>query len=211
MTTVSGSPPLEAEACLCRRYPSSQKGGTLIIDGVDDLVEHERRLATDGYRPEGCPRCGRRVHAHDRRPRVLAGEAAESTEVPRYRCSDRAGCGAVWQVVPRMLARHLWRAWRTVEAAVIEPVQASAAKVVPARTRRRWRARLASSAALVVSVLSAGFDVGVVPQPRAAAEPTVTRGELVVAVGRELGVAVEQRLSVLAALIHRLVPGVRVM
>lgn len=44
MTTVSGSPPLEARACLCRRYPSSQKGGTLIVEGVDDLAEHERRL-----------------------------------------------------------------------------------------------------------------------------------------------------------------------
>lgn len=213
MTTVSGSPPLEAEACLCRRYPSSQKGGTLIVRGADDLAEHLRRLETDAYRPAACPRCEAPVHIHGRRPRLLAGDMAGSTEIARYRCSAREDCGAVWQVIPRLLARHLWRGWRTVEQAVLEPVKASA-QVVPARTKRRWRARLASSAALVVSVLSAAPDAGVVSQvARAIAVmgAEVTRGEFVAAVEGEVHPAVGQRLSMLAELIQRFAPGVRLM
>ncbi len=211
MTTVSGSPPLEAEACLCERYPSSQKGGTLIIEGVDDLAEHERRLVQGAYRPDGCPRCHQPVHVHDRRPRLLAGDVAGSTEIARFRCSDREGCGAVWQVLPQLLARHLWRAWRTVQAAVIEPVEASAVEAVPARTRRRWRSRLASSAVLVVSVLSEALDVGPVPRVAKAAGPSTTRGELVAAFARELRPWLGQQLSKLAELVHRLAPGVRLM
>jgi hypothetical protein len=196
---------------LCQRYPSSQKGGTLIIDGVDDLVEHERRLDSGAYRPDGCPRCNQPVHVHDRRPRLLAGDVAASTEIARFRCSDRQGCGAVWQVLPRLLARHLWRAWRTVEAAVVEPVKASVVQAVPARTRRRWRARLASSAALVADVLSAAFDVGFAARVAKAADVTASRGQFARAVAAELRPPVGQRLSHLAALVHRLAPGVRLM
>jgi hypothetical protein len=183
----------------------------LISEGVDDLAEHERRLESGAYRPDGCPRCDRPVHVHDRRPRLLAGDVAGSTEIARFRCSDREGCGAVWQVLPHLLARHLWRAWQTVEAAVIEPVKASVVQAVPARTRRRWRSRLASSAALVVSVLSAAFDVGPVSRVVEAAGVTATRGELARAVVRELRPAVGQQLSKLAELVHRLAPGVRLM
>ncbi len=211
MTTVSGSPPLEAAACLCQRYPSSQKGGTLIIDGVDDLAEHVRRLEQGTYRPDGCPRCHEPVHVHDRRPRLLAGDVVVSTVIARFRCSDREGCGAVWQVLPRFLARHLWRAWRTVQAAVIEPVEASAVQAVPARTRQRWRARLASSAALVVSVLSDAFRVGPVAWAAKSTGFTTTRGELVAAFAREARLCVGQQLSELAELIHCFAPGVRLM
>jgi hypothetical protein len=196
---------------LCQRYPSSQKGGTLIIEGVDDLAEHVSRLEQGAYRPDGCPRCSEPVHVHDRRPRSLAGDETGSTEIARFRCSDREGCGAVWQVLPSLLARHLWRAWRTVEAAVIEPVEASAVRAVPARTRRRWRARLASSAALVVSVLSKAFSVGPVAEVAKSAGLTTTRGELIAAFAREFRPCVGQLLSKLAELIHRLAPGVRLM
>ena len=72
------SPP--PEACLCRPYPSSQKGGTLIAEDVHDLATHELRLADpESYRPSGCPRCGAALHIHDLRPRVLHGEP------PRWR------------------------------------------------------------------------------------------------------------------------------
>jgi hypothetical protein len=98
-----------------------------------------------------------------------------------------------------------------VEAAVLEPVRASASQVVPARTRRRWRARLASSAALVVAVLSETLDGGVVSRVAQAAGPTVTCGQLVAAVEHEVRAPVGQRLSTLAELIHRLAPGVRLM
>ena len=46
------SPPPAAEACLCRVYPSSQKGGTLIAEDVWDLATHEQRLETPAaYQP----------------------------------------------------------------------------------------------------------------------------------------------------------------
>jgi hypothetical protein len=182
----------------------------LIVEGVDDLTEHARRLEVDAYRPDGCPRCGQRMHVHDRRPRLLAGDVAGSTEIARYRCSDRGSCGAVWQVLPRLLARHLWRAWRTVEGAVVEPVKASAFEAVPARTRRRWRARLASSAALLITAPEGGA-VSQVAAVAGLVATRATRGQFVDAVARAVCIPVGQRLSSLAELIHRLVPGVRVM
>ena len=99
------SPPPAPEVCLCRPYPSSQKGGTLIADDVHDLAAHERRLeAPAAYRPARCPRCGEALHVHDLRVRVLRGEAYGATEVLRFRCADRARCGAAWQVLPAFLA-----------------------------------------------------------------------------------------------------------
>lgn len=88
--------------------PSSQKGGTKIADEVMDWEEHLRRMETvDGYRPARCDhcRCGR-LHGHGRRVRVLAGDVLVSLEIRRYRCVE---CGAVWQVLPGLLARQLWR------------------------------------------------------------------------------------------------------
>jgi hypothetical protein len=142
---------------------------------------------------------------------LLAGDVVVSTEIARFRCSDREGCGAVWQVLPQLLARHLWRAWRTVEAAVVEPVKTRVPEMVPARTRRRWRARLASSAALVISVLSEAFAGDAVSEVALASGASATRGELVVAVAGELGARAGHRLSRLAELIHRCARGVRLM
>jgi len=65
------SPPPQAEACLLARYPSSQKGGTIIIEQVCSLKEHERLLNTGSYRLDACPRCGATTHLHDLRPRVM--------------------------------------------------------------------------------------------------------------------------------------------
>jgi hypothetical protein len=189
---------------LCRRCSSSQKGGTLIATAVHDLTEHERRLACGAYRPEACPRCGQPLHIHDYRTRVLAGDEASCTEIVRFRCADRDLCGAVWQVLPALLARQLWRAWRTVEGAVAEPVRASTAEIVPARTRRRWRARLAASAAALVVLLSTAFDM-------AEGLHVETRSELVLSFSREAQAPRGQRLARLAELIHRCAPGVRLM
>ena len=83
------------EACLSRPYSSSQKGGTLIAAEVFDLATHERRLEDlEAYRPAACPRCDAALHVHDLRPRVLRSEPEGATEVVRFRCADRAGCGA---------------------------------------------------------------------------------------------------------------------
>lgn len=199
-----------AEACLCRRYSSSQKGGTLIAEDVHDLATHERRLeAPDAYRPSACPRCGAALHVHDLRPRVLRGEASVATEVVRFRCADRERCGAAWQVLPAFLARCLWGSWSRVG----QTLEANVPSSVPARTRRRWRARLVSPARLLVAVLSTATD-GIWAGIARAVGLDARRIDLVQGYAeRTAAVAVSwaTMLAELSAALHRLSPGVRLM
>lgn len=200
-------PPPEAEACLTRPYPSSQKGGTLIAEDVRDLATHSHRLDhLDLYRPKWCPRCGARVHIHDFRVRGLLGDPAVSTDVPRFRCADRERCGATWQILPAFIARHLWRSWRVVES----PGEFAGRSRIPERTRRRWQARLAAAGRLLVATLTTAARQ-VWDALATAAGLGCTRLELV----REYRVALlparGECLAELAGLIHRLAPGVRLM
>lgn len=191
-----------------RAYSSSQKGGTLIAEDVHDLATHEQRLGEpDRYRPPACGHCGGTLHVHGLRPRLMLSDAQMATEVLRFRCADRSGCGAVWQIVPAFLARHLWRTWSVVEHTV---EAAPPLPAVPARTRRRWRARLGTCARAVVVALA---DTG---------KQAWTAIALAVGLdGRRLGLvrqyaaatgpAVGACLAELAALVHRLTPGMRLM
>jgi len=198
------------EACLGRPAPSSQKGGTLIAEDVYDLAAHELRLAApDAYRPAGCPRCGAALHVHDVRPRVLHGEAAVATEIRRFRCADRARCGAAWQILPVFLARCLWGSWSRIRDAIV----IDAASPVPARTRRRWRARLASSARFLVAVLATATD-GVLARLAMRVGLEARRLDLVAQASVELACGREppgSPFALLAAALHRLSPGVRLM
>jgi hypothetical protein len=205
------SPPPQAQACLQLSYPSSQKGGTLIDERVVELAVHERMLASGGYRPAGCPACGSFLHVHDYRSRLLLGDPAHSVLVVRFRCP---ACGATWQVLPAFVARCLWRSWRVVEAAVELPEAqacgAAAAPVVAPRTRRRWLGRLLSSAALLVVTL------GTAEQPELTElSGTVglqgTRWQLVCQYAARGHPPAAERLAQVAALVHRLAPGVRLM
>jgi hypothetical protein len=190
-----------------RAYPSSQKGGTLIAEDVGDLAAHEQRLrAPDRYRPSACGRCGGGLHVHDLRPRLMLGDAQVATEVIRFRCADRPRCGAVWQIVPAFLARYLWRTWPVVQSAA-QPDEVS---VVPERTRRRWRTRLASSARVLVAVLA---DTG--RQVWTAIAMAVgldgSRLDLAGHYARAMRPAAHACMAELAALFHRLIPGMRLM
>ena len=206
------SPPPQAAACLQARYPSSQKGGTLIDERVVDLETHERMLASGGYRPEGCPTCGAGfLHVHDYRSRLLLADPACSVQVVRFLCPE---CGATWQVLPAFVARCLWRSWPVVEAGVEQPdsesAEATAKPLVPPRTRRRWLDRLRSSAALLVVML------GTAEQPELSALAGAvglegTRAELVCEYTTQRHPPHGQRLAQVAALAHRLSPGVRLM
>lgn len=191
--------PPPAPVCLERPYPSSQKGGTLIAEDVLDLVEHRRRLAApDGYRPPGCPHCFcLRLHAHDFRERHLRGDPrAPLITVRRYRC---AGCGGCWQVLPRLVARWLWRSWSVVEQALGLGV---AVLIVPRQTLSRWRVRLASEARSLLQAL-AGSAQPALEAVTASLGLNATRGALARGCGQTLGG--------FAALVHRLVPGLRLM
>ena len=215
-------PPSDIEACLCHRYPSSQKGGTIIIEGVRSLSEHERILDSGGYRLDSCLRCGGTVHLHDLRPRVMVAGAGAArtrnvTETQRIRCADRKECGAAWQLLPAFLARHLWRSWSTVERATLEQPAAKAQErqqgrtpTVPKRTEGRWRARLLSAAALLVTVV-ASTDRRELVDVAGAVGLDSTREQLVTEYARRLKPPPGQRLASVAELIHRLAPGVRLM
>lgn len=206
MTHNRVSPP-HPPACLVRPYPSSQKGGTLIAEDVLDRASHEARLADpDGYRPERCPRCGHEVlHIHDYRERRLRAEPGKPViQIIRHRCPP-PGCGARWQTLPAFVARHLWRSWRVVEVAVGQtPASEPATHLppVPKRSKRRWRARLYSAALMLVQVLATSGD---------AALETVARGLGLEATRRDWVVAMNGSLASLAGLVHRLVPGVRLL
>jgi hypothetical protein len=191
--------PPPAPVCLERPYPSSQKGGTLIAEDVADLATHRTRLLDlDRYRPRGCPRClGDRLHAHDFRERQLRGDPqAQRITVRRYRC---ARCGGCWQVLPRLVARWLWRSWAVVEQALGFVV---GLVVVPEQTLRRWRGRLGSRARSVVQTLAASAQPAL-EHTAAAVGLNATRRALVECCGQPLGG--------LAALVHRLLPGLRLM
>jgi len=196
--------PPRAAACLERPYSSSQKGGTLIAEAVSD-VELHRKLITDpdGYRPAACPRCGHSsVHAHDFRERQLRADAQWGPVITtrRYRCAgDR--CGACWQVLPAFVARWLWRSWRVVEQ-TLGLSNAPPGLWVPKQTERRWRQRLGSAARSVVQALSTSSQPAL--EGIAQGMGLDARRDTVV---RAFG----DQLAPLAGLMHRLVPGLRLM
>jgi hypothetical protein len=145
------------------------------------------------------------LHVHDYRSRLTQlALAKEAISVVRYICTN-GSCRAHWQVLPAFVARWLWFNWPLVEeATVAEPREESlAATRRPAeRTRRRWRARLASSARAIVVALAASATEAVAASTRGLGlDPP--RAALVSALAREL--------SALASLIHHVAPGLRLM
>ena len=121
-------------------------------------------------------------------------------------------CGATWRILPMFLARHLWRGWTTVER-VIAPEAATATTTdppIPERTERRWRARLAATARVLVVLLAASGGAAL-ETIAARVGLDASRGALVTAHAELASVAVGERLSALAALVHRLERGLRLM
>ena len=214
MSPSIGLPPPDPEICLVTSRVSRFKGGTLIDDDVRDLETHERRVCDpDGYRPGRCPRCGHDVlHVHcypERRPRGELGMPAV-VRIIQYVCAA-AECGATWRILPRFLARHLWRAWKTVERVVMPADMArSAAAPIPARTEQRWRARFAASARMLVVLLAASGGVAL-EAIASRAGLDASRAELTAAHADVTRVAPAARLAALAALVHRLERGMRLM
>ena len=211
-------PPPEPPPCLLRRRPSSQKGGTLIAEGVWERSEHERRLCLpDGYRPSFCRRCwGLILHVHDYRERQLRAEPGRPVaRIIRHVC---VACSAIWQTLPAFLARHLWRTWPVVERAMTGAVAGSvepdrrvgAWPRVPGRTQRRWRGRWLAAARFLIHVLAAcGEDVWVALARTLGLD--ATRAELVAAYVASTATPPGQRLGAVAALVDRLEPKVRLM
>jgi len=203
-------PPPEPASCLVRPYPSSQKGGTLIAEDVTDRDEHRRRLCDpDGYRPRECFRCHHAVlHVHDRPARVLAADSLEpTTGIVRYRC---AACEAVWRILPAFVARHLWRSWDTVNATTVAAPAPPTQPPVPERTLQRWRARLRAWAITLVQLFATSFAELLVRIAFTVGHEG-SREDLVHAYVAHGAERAGNPLAALAAPIHRLMPGLRLM
>jgi hypothetical protein len=207
-------PPPEPEDCLIHSRVSSYKGGTLIAEDVLDLAMHGRRIVDpDGYRPAQCPRCGgQTLHVHDYPRRKPCGEPGMPPEITivRHLCANPA-CEATWRILPAFLARHLWRAWPTVERTVsATPPKEPSPAPIPRRTAQRWQARLACRAKQLVLLLatSGGALLEAIAKHVGL---DATRLTLVDVHAQMAAAPKGQRLADLAALVHRLERGVRLM
>jgi hypothetical protein len=192
----------------------SQRGGTLIAEDVWSIEEHrERVLEPDGYRPEGCPRCGTAVHGHGCRCRRLRDQPDSAwEEIRRFLCPE---CEAVWQVLPAFLARHLQRTWgaiqsRLVAAGVLERTGSEwRVRSIPT-TLRRWSLRLAAVAVVLTQALIEG-GAGEVSSAVTGLGGWCSRRELVEGLAECGLLTKEHKLAELASWVHRLTPGIRVM
>jgi len=199
-------PPPQPPECLTRSYLSRGiKGGTIIAEDVLDLAEHRRRLLNaDSYRPDECRNCGDvRNHAHCFRERTLRGADPRRrplvVEIRLYRC---ACCGAVFTVLPAFIARHLWRAWKTVERV------ARGEELAPKKTMERWFSRLESDASQLVQVFTASVQ-GALSDALQRSRPSVR--EAFIALVKPFLAAGSSIFDRIAAWIHRLEAGVRLM
>lgn len=185
-----------------RKRGDNYVGGTLIAEEIVTLEQHDAALANpDLIRLEACAACNWPVvHVHDRRTRKLDGRGSATIDILIFRCA-RPGCRVVWRVLPAFLARHLWRTWERVGAALGNG--GGKRSTTPSRTRQRWLRRLREQARMMVVVLA---RLGPQRAPAVVALGLdATRRNVIEEFG---GFA---RLAELAALIDRLVPGIRVM
>jgi len=159
----------------------------------------------EAFRPSSCPCGGKRLHCHgtrDRHPKRLVVDDQPVPVVPIlvFLCY---GCFATWRILPAFLARRLWHPWEVIQREVSDPPQPRRRNdpPVPARTVHRWRSRLAQSAHLPIQVLAAAGER--LRKVAISLGGAATRLALVLAFGGHL--------AVVAELLHRLAPGVRLM
>jgi hypothetical protein len=215
MSSTIGLAPPDPEDCLVTSRMSRFKGGTLIDEDVRDLEAHERRICDpDGYRPERCPRCGHDVlHVHGYPERHPRGEPGMPPVVLiiQYICAAVA-CAATWRILPRFLARHLWRTWATVERVVRadDAARPRDAPPIPERTQRRWRSRIGTLARVLVVLLAASGG-GALEAIAARVGLDGTRADLVNVHAELAQVPPGARVATVAAIAHRLERGIRLL
>ena len=206
-------PPPSPPVCLTRSYKSRhQKGGTVIAEAVRDLETHRQWLLDpDAYRAVigSCCACGSKcIHALCFRERLLRGASPDGQVqiemVRMFRCAVKT-CGAVFTVLPAVIARHLWRRWQTVQDAQGE------SHGVPPSTHRRWLGRLRSSASQLVQLLAARASSLFPPSLLHAVAQVPTRSKLIETFQASCTEFTARPFALLAAWIHRLEPGIRLM
>jgi hypothetical protein len=201
--------PPAADRCLDSSYTSrKQRGGTIVDETIVLLAAYLTRLFDPGsLRPPRC-RCGcPRLHLHDRRERRLRGSMTAdgqylTVQIVVFICSK---CSATWRVLPAFLARNLWRSWLVVASILLGTRQAHE-PVIPERTRQRWRARWAKEAKVAMQVLASSRS-----PPLVAVAQRVGLQGCRQALFEAFAAAFPGTLPLgsLAALLHRLAPGIR--
>jgi hypothetical protein len=137
----------------------------------------------------------------------LAESGSPVVGVVRHECADEE-CGAIWMVLPVFVARHLWRSWQMVTASTVREPPPAQRPSVPLRTRQRWWTRLLSAAVVVVQVLATSSE----ERLEAVAKVAGLDARRVDLVGVYVAqMATERPLEEIAALVHRLERGVRLM
>jgi len=203
-------PPPTAPDVLTSPYDAKdQRGGTLVVEEVTCLEQHERLLPDpDGYRPGECPCCGGdRLWAHDFRQRHLSRRQRMTVMLRRFRCPS---CEAVWLMLPAFIPRHLHGTWEGIQGAVeaagaVDETAACEPARVSARTVQRWAARLRCCAMVAVQVLA-----DLTPVRWALSQGTArTRGEFVDLRAETGCVPAGRKLAAVAGWLHRVVPGLR--
>lgn len=198
--------PPAAQTCLVSSDASrGRKGGTFIDERVLELSVHETMMKNPAsYRPAEC-RCGcRRLHLHDRKERKPRGAGGAVVTVVIFLCAE---CSASWRVLPAFLARCLWSTWKVIEATLFEDEEAREVPV-PARTAQRWQARMAQAALAATQALATSGNATL----RGLAQSLglqASRGALAKAYAE--ATKSSSLLLPLAALLHRLSPGLRLM
>ncbi len=205
-------------SCLMNPYASRphQKGGTMIAEDATDLDRHRIDLLDpDRYRPEACPRCGHRMlHAHEFRHR--APRDLPQFDIRLYRCARKA-CRAIWRILPGFIARHLQRAWPTIEVAVTDAgalppppkVDGTRPPKVPERTMRRYLGRLSLTAAALRAAFAAAEAAVADLVRRLIGE--LSRAAFCQAFADAGLVPASRRLGSVASWTHRIVRGLRLM
>lgn len=206
MFTLSASSkyPLRHEHshCSCRR------GGTLIATDVVNMAMHTKRVCdADGYRPNRCPHCGHtRMHVHSYRERVLRADPETPTiRLVRYRC---AHCRAIWRMLPMFVARFLWRRWLVVENATQDCVPPGCHPPVPVRTVQRWISRITAHAKPIIDVIMA-YDDMLWNTIKIDLTEGCRRIDVIRAYTQRVKSISGSMLSDLAALLHGMAPGTR--
>ncbi len=215
MSPTIGLPPPPAEAILDGSRVSRYKGGMLIAEDVSELAEHLARLANvDLYRPGWCARCGHdRLHVHGRAERHPRGDPSLPPVIQvLVFCCASAECEATWRILPRFFARHLWHAWQAVEG-IVRPPAAGEAQVaavpISVRTVGRWQSRLSSSGRMLAVLLA--IAGGLLAEIASKSGLSCTREDVLDAFVETVAPVAGLRLSALAAVLHRLERGIRLM
>jgi hypothetical protein len=152
------------------------------------------------------------VHALCFRTRTLRpadpSASAVVEDIRLFRCPKK-GCGAVFTVLPIFIARHLWRDWQTVEEVCAGRQEA------PRRTTERWSGRLGSAARQLVqrfkaSVLQTLNRIASQDWVTTLSESLTRSGFIAVLQGAG-AIAAHHSFAQVAAWIHRVEAGVRLM